>query len=59
MISLERLKAAFAHMKTITAPGNGIHRLAFSDADWAGRQYLMGLMKAAGLTIRIDAAIHQ
>lgn len=55
MISLERLKAAFAHMKTITAPGNGIHRLAFSDADWAGRQYLMDLMKAAGLTIRIDA----
>ena len=55
MISLERLEAAFAHMKTITAPGNGIHRLAFSDADWAGRQYLIDLMKDAGLTIRIDA----
>ena len=55
MISLERLEAAFAHMKTITAPGNGIHRLAFSDADWAGRQYLIDLMKEVGLTIRIDA----
>lgn len=55
MISKERLAARFAHMKTLTAPGAGINRLAFTDADWEGRAYLMSLMEEAGLSLRIDA----
>lgn len=34
----------------------GVSRVAYSDADVAGRNYVMGLMRAAGLTPRIDAA---
>ncbi len=34
----------------------GVSRVAYSDADLAGRRYTMGLMEAAGLTPRIDAA---
>ena len=35
---------------------NGVSRVAYSDADVAGRKYLMDLMRAAGLEPRIDAA---
>lgn len=31
-------------------PEGGVSRVAYSDADIAGRQYVMGLMKNAGLT---------
>ena len=55
MISAKRLKEQFAALQKITAPGQGINRLAFSDADWQGRTYLMQLMKNAGLTLRVDA----
>jgi len=34
----------------------GVSRVAYSDADVAGRRYVMGLMEAAGLKPRIDAA---
>jgi N-carbamoyl-L-amino-acid hydrolase len=34
----------------------GVSRVAFSDADVAGRQYVMDLMRAAGLEPRIDPA---
>lgn len=34
----------------------GVSRVAYSDADVAGRNYVMGLMRAAGLTPRTDAA---
>lgn len=34
----------------------GTSRLAYSDADLQGRDYVMGLMRAAGLEPRIDAA---
>jgi beta-ureidopropionase / N-carbamoyl-L-amino-acid hydrolase len=37
-------------------PGGGINRVAYSEADRQGRQYVMGLMRAAGLTPTIDAA---
>lgn len=37
-------------------PEGGVSRLAFSDADRAGRDYIMSLMRAAGLEVRIDAA---
>jgi len=35
---------------------DGVSRIAYSDADVAGRRYVMGLMTAAGLQPRIDAA---
>jgi N-carbamoyl-L-amino-acid hydrolase len=34
----------------------GVSRVAYSDADVAGRAYVMGLMRAAGLAPRIDPA---
>lgn len=37
-------------------PEGGVSRVAFSDADIAGRKYVGGLMQEAGLTIRTDAA---
>jgi len=35
---------------------DGVSRVAYSDADLAGRRYVMGLMEAAGLKPRMDAA---
>lgn len=35
---------------------DGVSRVAYSDADVAGRRYVMGLMESAGLKARIDAA---
>jgi len=35
---------------------DGVSRVAYSDADVKGRQYVMGLMRAAGLQVRIDPA---
>ena len=37
-------------------PEGGVSRVAFSDADIAGREYLITLMEAAGLEVRIDTA---
>ena len=37
-------------------PEGGVSRVAFSEADVQGRQYIMSLMREAGLTVRIDAA---
>ncbi len=37
-------------------PQGGVSRVAFSEADIAGRSYIMGLMREAGLEVRIDAA---
>jgi beta-ureidopropionase / N-carbamoyl-L-amino-acid hydrolase len=39
-----------------TNPEGGVSRVAFSDADIAGRKYVNGLMLEAGLNIRTDAA---
>ena len=41
-------------MATFTALGEGINRLAFTDADWDGRQYIMHRMAESGLTVEID-----
>lgn len=50
---LERLQA----MSRIgRSPLGGINRIAYSDADVQGRDYVMGLMRSAGLAISIDAA---
>jgi beta-ureidopropionase / N-carbamoyl-L-amino-acid hydrolase len=37
-------------------PEGGVSRVAFTDADIAGREYVGGLMQQAGLTLRTDAA---
>ena len=37
-------------------PEGGVSRVAFSEADIAGRAYVKRLMEAAGLAVRIDAA---
>ena len=39
-----------------TNPEGGVSRVAFSDADVAGRAYVRRLMEAAGLKVRVDAA---
>ena len=36
VISIERLRERFEHMKGITDPGRGVTRLAFTDSDWRG-----------------------
>ena len=35
-------------------PEGGVSRVAFSEADIAGREYVTGLMRAAGLEVRMD-----
>ncbi|RPH95868.1 MAG: Zn-dependent hydrolase [Lysobacterales bacterium] len=37
-------------------PGGGVSRVAFSQADVDGREYIRGLMLQAGLEVRIDTA---
>src|SRR5207248_11599476 len=37
-------------------PEGGVTRLGFSETDLAARQYVMGLMKEAGLEVRVDPA---
>lgn len=54
MIQRERLAKDFEVMAQFTAPGEGINRLAFTDADWKGRQYIIDLMTEAGLTVETD-----
>ena len=54
MIQRERLVKDFEAMAQLTAPGEGINRLAFTDAVWAGRQYIIDRMTDAGLTVETD-----
>ena len=54
MIQRERLVKDFEVMAQLTAPGEGINRLAFTDADWAGRQYIIDRMTDAGLSVEMD-----
>ena len=54
MIQRERLVKDFEAMAQLTAPGEGINRLAFTDADWAGRQYIIDRMTDARLSVEID-----
>src|SRR5436305_12786568 len=37
-------------------PEGGVSRVAFSDADVAGRKYIRALMENAGLNVRVDTA---
>jgi beta-ureidopropionase / N-carbamoyl-L-amino-acid hydrolase len=49
-----------AHIKGLaefgTNPQGGVSRVAYSDADKQGREYVLGLMKDARLDVTIDAA---
>ena len=49
-----------AHLKELSQfganPQGGVSRVAYSDADRAGRAYVMDLMRAAGLDVRVDFA---
>ena len=37
-------------------PEGGVTRIGFSETDLAAREYVMGLMKQAGLEVRVDPA---
>lgn len=54
MIQKERLQKDFDAMAQLTGLGEGINRLAFTDADWEGRQYIIDCMTDAGLDVEID-----
>lgn len=49
----ERLKALSQFGRN---PEGGVSRVAFSEADVQGRQYVISLMREAGLAVRIDPA---
>lgn len=52
-----RVQQHLAELATFGAnPDGGVSRVAFSDADAAGRAYVKRLMEAAGLQVRIDSA---
>ena len=54
MIQKERLQKDFDAMAQLTGLGEGVNRLAFTEADWEGRQYIIDCMTAAGLDVEID-----
>jgi N-carbamoyl-L-amino-acid hydrolase len=52
-----RLEQRIAELAKFGAnPEGGVSRVAFSAADVAGREYIKGLMRDAGLTVRVDTA---
>jgi N-carbamoyl-L-amino-acid hydrolase len=52
-----RLQASLRKLGEFGAnPDGGVSRIGFSEADLAGRAYVTDLMRAAGLTVHIDAA---
>src|SRR6266480_6510513 len=48
------------HLKALSEfgrnPQGGVSRVAYSEADRQGREYVLGLMRAARLDVSIDAA---
>jgi N-carbamoyl-L-amino-acid hydrolase len=57
MASATRMEARIHALSQFGAnPEGGVSRVAFSDADIAGREYVKGLMRDAGLSVRVDAA---
>jgi beta-ureidopropionase / N-carbamoyl-L-amino-acid hydrolase len=56
-INSERLQATLEKLSEFGRnPEGGVTRLGFSETDLAARAYVMGLMKEAGLEVRIDLA---
>ena len=57
MVNAERLQEHLTALSKFGAnPEGGVSRVAYSDADIAGRAYVTRLMQDAGLTVRVDAA---
>lgn len=55
--SPERMEARIQALSQFGAnPEGGVSRVAFSDADLAGRDYIMELMRNADLDVRVDTA---
>lgn len=53
----ERIEQRIVGLSAFGAnPEGGVSRVAFSDADIAGRKYIQDLMSQAGLEVRVDAA---
>ncbi|MDQ7052153.1 MAG: M20 family metallo-hydrolase [candidate division KSB1 bacterium] len=56
-VSQDRIEARIKALSRFGAnPEGGVSRVAFSEADIQGREYIMSLMREAGLTVLIDAA---
>jgi len=60
-VNAGRLQSTLEELSTFGRPAggsfaDGVSRVAYSDADVAGRAYVIGLMKAAGLDTTIDPA---
>jgi N-carbamoyl-L-amino-acid hydrolase len=56
-VDADRLEQHIAGLSRFGAnPEGGVSRMAFSDADIAGRAYVTQLMRDAGLTVRVDTA---
>ncbi|MGH9705040.1 MAG: M28 family peptidase, partial [Candidatus Acidiferrales bacterium] len=60
-INADRLQQSLEGLSVYGRPAggafsDGVSRVAFTDADFAGRNYAMQLMKAAGMDPRIDSA---
>ena len=51
-----RLNGWLTHFDSIGRTATGINRVAYSEADLAGRTFALGLFREAGLSPRIDAA---
>jgi hydantoinase/carbamoylase family amidase len=56
-VSQERLRATLEKLSEFGRnPEGGVTRLGFSEADLAARNYVMALMREAGLEVRLDPA---
>jgi N-carbamoyl-L-amino-acid hydrolase len=56
-VSAERMAGRIEALSEFGAnPEGGVSRVAFSDADIAGRDYIKSLMRDAGLVVRVDTA---
>jgi beta-ureidopropionase / N-carbamoyl-L-amino-acid hydrolase len=56
-VNRQRLEATLEKLSEYGRnPDGGVTRLGYSETDMAGREYVIGLMKDAGLSVRIDPA---
>jgi len=56
-VKSERLQSTLAKLSEYGRnPDGGVTRLGYSETDMAARAYVIGLMKEAGLSVRIDPA---
>ena len=55
-VDAHRLNGTLEALGEIGSTADGMQRIAFSPADVEGRRYLVGLMREASLTVRVDSA---